>query len=78
MLERATTHIYFFYSDYSPFKYCPSLLEAVGIPDPTQNFRDFSLFTDGFSRETGKPATSALAAMLFMKMFTYLINRWSH
>jgi hypothetical protein len=36
---------------YDGFKTCPSLLETAGICIPTQNFRDFSLFTAASSNK---------------------------
>ena len=33
-------------------KYCPTLLENVGLHVPNQNFRDFSLFIVDFKRRT--------------------------
>jgi hypothetical protein len=37
---------------HNDFKWCPSLLETVGISVPIRNFRDVSLFTAGSSYES--------------------------
>jgi hypothetical protein len=37
---------------YTSFKFCPSLLETVGIHVPVRNFRDFLLFTVGSSHKS--------------------------
>jgi hypothetical protein len=45
-LRKRRYHLYllFFIQVYRGLKYCPSLLEAVGLRIPTQYLRDFSMF----------------------------------
>jgi hypothetical protein len=46
---------------YDGFKYCPSSLENIVIRVPTQNFRDFPLFTVGSSHKSCPSARCASA-----------------
>jgi hypothetical protein len=55
-------HALFLVNVYTGFKFCPPLLETVGIHVPVRNFRDFPLFTVGFSHKSWPSARSASAA----------------
>jgi hypothetical protein len=52
---------------YTGFKFCPSLLETVGIHVPVRNFRDFPLFAVGSSHKSCCSAKSASAANTICK-----------
>jgi hypothetical protein len=47
---------------YLGFKFCPSVLEIVGIQVPSRNIRDFVLFSVCFSCKNCPSARCALAA----------------
>jgi hypothetical protein len=52
---------------YTGFKFCPFLLETVGIHVPVRKFRDFLLFNVGSSHKSFPSARSASAANTICK-----------
>jgi hypothetical protein len=54
---------------YRGLKYCPSLLEAVGLRVPTRYLRDFSMFNFSPSLENSPSARCASAANIVCRDF---------
>jgi hypothetical protein len=54
---------------YRGLKYCPSLLEAVGLRVPTRNLRDFSMFNFSTSLKNCPSARCASAANVVCRDF---------
>ena len=52
----------FFDGYFCDSKYCPALLETVGLRVPNHNFRDFSLFNVDIKRINSPSVTCAVAA----------------
>jgi hypothetical protein len=59
----------FFIQVYRGLKYCPSLLEAVGLRVPTRYLRDFSVFNFGPSIKNCPSARCASAANVVCRDF---------
>jgi hypothetical protein len=52
---------------YNSFKFCPSLLETVGICVPIRNVRELPLFTAAFLHKSCPSARCASAAHVIFK-----------
>jgi hypothetical protein len=63
---------------YADFKFCPSLLESVGIHVPVRKFRDFPLFTVGSSHKVVPLLDLHQPQIPFAKILIYLINNCLH
>jgi hypothetical protein len=73
--KRRNLDALFLVNVYNGFKFCPSLLETVGIHVSVWNFKDFRVFTIGSSHRTCRYTS---AANTVCKIPTYLVNIWLH